>query len=771
MSFGKTHVTVDGVEAGKRSSVLRQRRLRYGRSFFLLSTILSATCASAYAQQAGFNTQLDTINVEGEGTAEDARGPVDGYVATQTATGSKTATPILNNPQSVSVVGRAEMEQRGASTVAESLLYTPGIVSTSRPATRYDIGSIRGFGGQSWFDYLDGMRMPRGGFNAPIMDAWNLERVEVLKGPASVLYGQIMPGGLVNQITKKPKAEAGGEVQLRAGYPGHVEGAFDFTGPIDKDRQFLYRVVGLGRYQEGNVDFAKTERFFIAPSVTWQPTAQTSLTLQAGYLHDPSNFYAVYLPSLGTSLPHPRGLQIPYNFAVEDPNYSKFERDQIWAGYQFRHSFTPDLEFRQNLRYMDTHSQQRGMTPSAWVMSGGVPTTTMSRIMSATDDSSRSISIDNQLEGKFSTGALEHTWLVGADFMHLNFSRYIVSGVAGPNIDYLNPVYAPIAIPNYNQYITEKRQQTGLYVQDQIKIGKFVATIGARHDWATSDYTTFGYNAATDVKTRRGVNNADHRAFTWRAGAAYVFDNGVAPYGSYSTSFEPVSGTTVGGAPFKPTTGEQFEVGVRYQPTAFKGLFTLSYFNITQQNVAVSSGIADTTCSQPTNCQIQAGEVRSQGLEFEAKAELFTGFNMIASYAYVDAEVTKSSLAAGAPLVGTTPVMVPKHQAALWGHYQFEAGSQLSGFGLGAGVRYIGETFADTNNLYTVPDFALVDLALSYDFGVNDRALKGLKLSLTVANLFDKSYVAGCDEMPPTGVGRCYYGTGRTTTATLAYKW
>lgn len=707
-------------------------------------------------------------------SGEDASGPVNGLVAKQSASGTKTATPLLATPQSISVVGREEMEQLGATTVSEALRYTPGIITGARPSTRYDIGSIRGFGGQSWFDYVDGMRILRGGYNAPIMDAWNVDRIEVLKGPSSVLYGSMMPGGLVNQITKKPQEVAAQEIMLRTGYPGRAELGFDITGPIDASRTLLYRFVGLGRYQESNIKNVTTERVMVTPSFTWRLNGATEVTVSGGYIYDPSSFYAVYLPATGTLLPHPRGYKIPYDFNVEDNNYAGFVREQAWVGYEAKHRFTDHLEVRHKLRYMDIRSMQKGLAPGSYVLQNGVATSVLQRTLSKTHDVSSALTTDTQAELRLDTGPFSHTILAGVDYQYLDFRRSIYTGQNGGSINFLSPSYGFFADPAYNQESHERRRQVGIYAQDQIKFDRLVITVGGRQDWFKSDLYTRTIATNTVAPTL-----ADQSAFTYRAGAAYVFDNGVAPYVSYATSFEPVSGTGpgvnaaggtgVGGTPFKPTTGKQWEAGLRYQPTFINGLFSLAYFDITQQNVLVSTGIANASCSTPLNCQTQAGEVRSRGLEFEAKFEPFKGMNVIASYAYVDARTTRSGTAAGVTPVGASPTGVPRHQAGLWGHYQFDTGTALSGFGFGAGVRYNGQTFADPANLYTVPAYTLVDAALSYDFGVRNPNLSGLKLSINATNLFGKKYVASCSAVAPLGF--CYYGESRAIMATLNYKW
>lgn len=736
-------------------------------SSLLLGAATLISIPAALAQDGG-TVRLDTVVVDGEGQ-EGAGGDdgVDGVVVKKASTAGKTSRVVVRTSQSVNTVAREEMEQRGATTVTEALRYTPGVVAEGRPTTRYDIGYIRGFGGlQNWFDFVDGMRMQRGlSYNAPSMDAWNIDRVEVLKGPASVLYGQIMPGGLVNQITKKPLDEAQREVQFTVGSPGRVEAAFDFTGPVAGTEDLSYRLVGLGRYQESNIDFSDTERWFIAPSLTWKATPDTKLTVYAGYMNDPSSVYPLYLPAIGTIVPNGVLPNIPYDFNVEGDGYSKFHRKQAWAGYEFEHDFTDKLKFTQKLRYMKTESDFQGLAVL------GISGSNIVRRPSKALDDAGQVTIDNQLKYEFETGAVQHTLLGGVDFQYLDADRYLGTG-SNSLMDYLNPDNTAPTVPAVTGYTTLGRSQTGVYLQDQIDIGRLAATAGIRYDLVSYDLDAFSYNATTDVKTPLAIGSVDKSVddFSWNVGAAYVFDNGIAPYASYATSFEVTAGTALGGVPFEPTTARQFEVGVRYQPTSFNGMFTVSYFDIEQKNVLTTSGVTGTAsngCSS-TACQNQLGKVASRGLELEAKAEVAPGFDVVASYAYVHARVVEDTTAA---LVGSTPSGVPTHQAALWGHYRFNENSTLGGLGVGAGVRYIG----DTEGLYLggkleVPAYALVDASVSYDFGVKSPSLKGMKLNVSASNLFNKEYVASCSNSL-TAYGSCYYGTGREVKATLSYKW
>ncbi|MFT3688962.1 TonB-dependent siderophore receptor [Paenirhodobacter sp.] len=711
------------------------------------------------------------------GAQEDANGsgPVPGVVAKMTGTAAKSATPLAETPQSVSVVGRKEMAERGATTVTEALRYTPGVLTSARPATRYDLGGIRGFGtqgGQSWFDYLDGTRMLRGGYNAPVMDAWNIERIEVLRGPASVLYGGGMPGGIVNQVTKRPRDEAAREVEFRLADPKGAALAFDVTGPVAGDSRYLYRVVGLASSMDGNVRHTKSERYMLAPSFTWRPTDSTEVTLQAGVIHDPASFYAVYLPSVGTLVKHPAGKKIPYDFNVEDPDFAGFDRTQTWLGYEISHAFSPDVKLTHSLRWMDVDSEQHGMTPlpqapMAWVTPDG---SMLRRTALHVLDESRALTTDTRLEFGFETGAVEHRMLAGLDYQLLDFTRHNSAETLAPPIDYLNPVYGVKLDLPYVRRVDEDRRQTGLYLQDQMAFGPWRVVAGLRHDHYRSTIDT------TDLASglgRRG--EVRHSKTTGRIGAVYDMGNGVLPYLSYATSFEPqassITGVDGSGKPvgFNPTTGQQWELGLRYEPQSFRGMISAALFDIRQRNVAVASGVANPLCSTPMNCQTQAGEVRSRGLELEAKAEVTEDFDLIASYAYTDIETIKSSPAA-VLAVGKTPAGVPMHQFGLWGHRTF-----ATGLSMGAGLRYVGSSWGDSANQHRVPDFTLVDLSLGYDFGAQDARLSGLKLNLGISNLFDKEYVASCAAVGTSTVagltGYCFQGEGRRITAALNYRW
>jgi iron complex outermembrane recepter protein len=317
-----------------------------------------------------------------------------------------------------------------------------------------------------------------------------------------------------------------------------------------------------------------------------------------------------------------------------------------------------------------------------------------------------------------------------------------------PNLDVRNPVYG-MDIPALDLIYTSDQtiEQIGLYAQDQIKIGNLTWLAGLR--WDSVDMDT---NSGTVAGGSSGMSQSDN-VWTWRTGLVYQFDNGIAPYASYATSFEPVSGVDLEGRPFKPTEGEQFEIGVKYQPAGWSGFLQASLFDVTQTNVRTADP------ANPMNT-IQTGEVRSRGLELEAHANITDDLSMIASYSYIDIEVTKDST-----YQGKTPIGAPSHLASLWTNYVVPTGA-LEGLSFGAGVRYVGSSQGDPTNVIEVPSYTLVDAALRYDFGALDPKYKGTTLSLNAANLFDKEYVASCWNQTS-----CFYGNGRTITASLKVRW
>jgi len=706
----------------------------------------------------GGTVSLAPVVVQGEG--ETGTGQTYGVVSRVAATGTKTDTPLLETPQSISVITQDQIAQQGANTLNQVLRYTPGVAVETRgaTATRLDQFTIRGFAATT---YLDGLRVFGGRDALPQVDAYRLERVDVLKGPSSVVYGQGGPGGVVNQISKRPVDGQVNELGVEFGTDSLLRGMADVGGRLDDEGKLLYRVVASGYKADGQLDYTKERRYYISPSFTWQPSGDTRLTVLTHFQRDPDMGAYGSLPAMGTVYELPDGSRFSRSFYDGDKGFERSDRKHYSLGYDFEHRFNDTFKARQNFRYTHADAQYRSIYNSAWADPGTYRYLT--RGMIGTDVEFDALTLDNNLQADFTTGAFAHKVLLGFDYQHIKTDTLSASrwGTADFNLDTWNPNYdAGYTLPPFTSDQTQKQYQAGLYLQDQIKVGRLSVLLGGRYDWArtSTDTTNLTSGARTHSPQRA-------QAFTARAGLLYLFDNGVAPYFSYSESFEPQNGTGWNNQPFDPVEGEQYEVGVKYEPAGSRMLLTAALFDLRRKNLTTTDPDPSHICGSG-RCNIQAGEVRTRGLELEAKAEPIDGLSVIASYTWLNNAYTKDNPnSAGVSLKGTHPTGVPKHQASAWVRYQLQEGP-LAGLGVGAGVRYLGETWGDSANTFRVPGATLFDLGLDYDLGRHQPALKGWQVSLNVANVFDKRYVASCiDE------NWCWYGYDRTVKAAVRYRW
>lgn len=730
----------------------------------LAAALLGASCLSPLAAFA----------------AADEQSPADLEALVVTATGktaatssTKTDTPLIETPQSISVITREEMDVRAVATVSDALAYSAGVQAESFGIdSRVDEISVRGFGAggfSSSNNFVDGLRLPSGGqWTRTAFDPFGLQQVEVLKGPSSVLYGQVAPGGLINQVSKRPTGAKHGEIMLQgAGYTdlGRWQGqiAGDSSGPIDADGRFLYRAVALYRDGQTQIKETSNSRLYLAPALTWNIADATSLTLLGQYQRDRGGSTYQFLPMTGT-LNKSNQRRIDVDAYLGEPDWNDFDRDQQLLAAFLQHSFTDSLKLRSNLRWTHIDTLYRvtvlsgDTVTNCGALAGCIAGQTIQRRAVQGKGKSDGWALDNQLEYKLATGALDHTLLVGGDYFDTDWKHYrdlVAAARVLPLLDFYNPVprgsvgYAQNMSPQI--YTETKSKQTGLYAQDQISVGKLRVTFGGRQDWAKD----VAYNPVNRVTT---VTKAD--AFTWRAGGVYLFDNGLAPYVSYSESFQPATGTYFDGRPFEPTTGQQYEGGLRWQPVGSRAFVTLGAYQITQQNIATPDPDPTHICGSSV-CSIQTGEGRIRGLELEGRATLGLGIAVVATATKTDSEVTKTNVAAQR---GNQLPQVPEEMASLFVDYRFPGGA-LQGVGVGGGVRYTGESFGDAANMLRIPSYNLADLFLRYDFK-DGSPLDGLSLSLNARNLFDKVYVATC-----SATSACYYGSGRTVTARLQYRW
>ncbi|APT58316.1 methicillin resistance protein FmtA [Roseomonas gilardii] len=691
-------------------------------------------------------TVLPTVSVQG--ASQNPLGPVDGYVATRNLTGSKTDTPLIEVPQSVSVVTRDAIDQRQAQNLGEALRYSAGI----RPEqygfdSRADWLQIRGFEATDTSQFLNGLRF-NPGYTAGVFETYGLERYEILRGPSSVLYGQMAPGGLINMVQRHPTDTAQGEVRLTAGTQNIRQLAFNTSGPLTADGQWSYALTGVGRLADLDVQNSNNDRLFVAPALTWKPTGDTRFTLLPYYQRD-RTIGAQFLPYLGTVQRSAFG-RISRSLNIGEDGFDKYDRTQYGIGYEFEHRFNDVFSFSQNARYAHVGVNWKQ------VYGGGLVAGSerlLNRYAYDEQYSFDTFQVDNRGQARFDTGPLQHTVLGGFDYQHTSYKSVAAFAVASP-LDLYAPVYGS-GIPTLGSPYQNRLQgidQYGLYGQDQIRYGRFVATLGVRHDWVDTNTKNRAFGFTSESKEDTDT--------TWRAGITYLAENGLAPYFSYSTSFLPQAGgfsPARGNGTFDPTTGEQYEVGIKYQPNGLNSFVQVSAFHITQSQVLTAD---------PDNAlyQVQTGRIRVRGVEAEGVASLGNGLNLIGSITYLDPEITRDTVASN---VGNRPLGVSKFTAGLYADYSFGEGrGAMSGVGLGAGVRFVGNTAVDNANSAVVPSVTLFDLAARYDLGQLAPNLKGFQALLNINNVADKRYVARC-----TSEASCFYGNSRTILGSLAYRW
>ncbi|MBN8940519.1 MAG: TonB-dependent siderophore receptor [Rhizobiales bacterium] len=671
---------------------------------------------------------LDTIDVQGAG----ASGGTIGYVATRTNAVTKTNTPLLETPQSISVVSRQELEDRNVQTLSQAVRYTPGVATDiSGFDSRFDAFTIRGFDVTYNGIYRDGLRQPAANMAIYKEEPYGIQEAVVLRGPSSSLFGSGSPGGLVNLISKRPTSQPLREVELQVGNWDRYQGSFDFSGPVDQDGHFLYRLTGVVRESKNWTLGGRDDRVNLAPSFTWR-NDQTSLTVLTEYQSSRTPaafpFYSVT-----------NGVRSPVYSS--DPAFNAMDQIQFRIGYLFEHKFDEVLTFRQNFRYAHIDADVKYVGISAIDTS----TMTASRYTGRVRDVVDGITVDNQVQANFASGPVQHTLLVGVDYMRSTLRDRMGFGSA-PALDLVTLNYGAQAIspPALTSAMTQNQSQVGLYAQDQLKWGGWILTVGGRQDWVET--------STRDITGNTSDAKSDH-AFTGRAGLTYVFDSGFAPYVSYSTSFVPNLGSTAGGVAFNPTTGSQAEIGIKYQPPGFNGFVTAALFELTQNGGLVTD---------PANAlrQVQRGTIRARGLELQAVTSLGNGISINASYTHLNLVTVKGTDST----IGKMPSGIPGDSVSLWANYAVPPGDAWSGFSIGAGLRYTGFTYGDDQNTFRSDAVALVDAAIRYNFGAVDKRLSGLTLKINAQNLFDRNYTT-CQ------VGYCYMGARRTVIASLNYRW
>lgn len=659
----------------------------------------------------------------------------DAYVATRSTVGTKTDTPIIELPQSVSVVTQQQLELQSVQSVSESLRYVSGVLAEQYGGdSRSDNYLVRGFADS--FPYLDGLStLNYFTVLSPVIEPYGLDRVEVLRGPSAVLNGQTgSPGGLVNLVTKRPTAEPLHQLGLETGSYGRIQASFDLGGPLDADGRLLFRLTGLGRDTGTQVDFVHDRRLYFAPALSWRADADTTLILLAHISYRNGGNPPSFLPTVGTLQPNPHGRVSP-DFFDGDPGFDVFRRTEMAFGYSVEHRFGENLTLRQNARYL------RAILDQKQVQGFGLENDlrTLDRVAFGGQAGIGTAGVDNQAELHFATGPLRHTMLYGLDYLHSLDDYSEQDDFNVPSIDIFAPVYGiSVSLPPVDYSVSHTISQIGLYGQDQIRYGRWAGTFSGRRDWASTRTVDRIYSLNTDVGSQ---------AWTWHAGLVYLFDNGLAPYASAATSFTPAIGTAYDGSPLAPTTGDSAEIGLKWQPADGRSLLTLSLYSLVERNAPHND-------PQHPFFEQEAGKERVRGVELSDIADLGRGLHLNSAITCMEGKLLQNDAGTN----GNQAPNVPHLMLSSWLDKTFQQGP-LRGFGFSGGVRYVGPQYGDPYNTQFLPGGALVDAGLHYGRG-------HWYFAADAKNLLDKIYVGSC-----AGQDQCNYGPRRMLLFRAGYGW
>jgi len=668
------------------------------------------------------------------------------YGSSYRNTATKSSLSTNETPQGISVINRDILDMRGADSINEALRYVPGVTSELRggAVTRMDQFTIRGF--QNYQNSYDGLQLLYNDWNLqPQIDAAAIEQVEVFKGPTSVLYGAMPPGGMVNLIAQSPSATPHNSVKINSGNQELKEISVNSGGQLAYS-DFSYNMVALARKKQGQAVTSEEERYLIAPSFDWQLSSDTLINFNVFYQNDPTAGIYNTVPGKGAVLKNVNG-ELPTDFYAGDANWNTYEREVALYGYKINHAINDTWSFLHNARYMNATAYQE----NTYAIGLAADERTLGRRAYLTDETSEGVTIDNQLSGFIQMGDIGHNILFGLDYLKLRSGIQYEDATTdaidlfAPDNHIIDPATLDFAASGYSSDFDIEREQMGLYLQDQLQYANLIVIAGGRYDSYRQTEKGIKYGAATN-------SEVDHENFSGRVAALYKFDNGVSPFISYSESFEPVSGSDRNGNVFDPATSHQWETGLKFYSQNERHNASVSAFQILKEN--------DTTRDPDGTAydKIQTGEVRSSGIELELASQPSDNLTLLFNYTFMDMEVTKDNNG----LEGKTPIRVADNSASFWSNYDIYQGA-LAGAGLGLGVRYTGETQIDALNTDTVPSYTLIDLSVTYDLGRLNAAANGVKVGMVVNNLLNERYTTCFDE------NNCWFGAEQTVEASVEY--
>jgi iron complex outermembrane receptor protein len=673
----------------------------------LLAAFAFVASAGASAAENTDPTLLPKIKVEGASEAGD--GPVDGYRATRSNTGTRTDTPLQLTPISVQVVSRDVMDDQQVLTLGDAIKNVSGVYTRQGPdGNTADAFNIRGFQVHSYGgSYLDGVK----DYSRAPKETAGLERVEVLKGPAAIMYGRIEPGGMINRVAKRPQIDRFTRVIQQFGSDDFLRTTVDSTGALSSDQSWLYRVNVAGEDSDGYKDDTDSKRVYVAPQIEWRPGERTSIRLGAEYL-DNDRSWALTYGTIGNA-DGPVEVPISTNLQDEDDRYQ--DESLTWQ-LAWSHAFNESWEVQQRVTYVDRNSVARGSLLSAADAQGNYTRT----YWGWEDEQATVASTNIGLIGKLSTGAVKHTLLAGIDYFDEDYDSggWATGGTPlASNVFNPNRVDAPYDANRSIAVYWYRNENLGAYLQDQVALldDRLQLLLGMRFDNA-------------DSTNRFGANTTIARddAVTWRAGVLYELRPGVSVYTSYVEGFGSSNGISTSGQKFDPQTSKQIEVGAKFELMAGIGV-TVAAFELVKDNL---------TMADPNDITrtILAGEATSEGIELDVSGRLTDNWNVIASYAYTDVRYTRSDRFQGERLHS-----VPRNGASFWSTYRFGE----SGWQIGGGVTYRSERLgvqrgsAPTLYPYMLDAYTLIDAMVGYDFRIADLAVR---TQLNFTNATDERY-------------------------------
>lgn len=666
-----------------------------------------------------------SASVEGDTGVVDSDIIVTGAQTAQIA-GTKTATPIIETPQPITIVTADTFRAQGAISISDTVKYTAGVTANAFGRdTRVDGFVIRGINA---LQFRDGMRDIFSFYASITSDPYNFSRVEVVRGPASVLFGQGSIGGLVNLVSKTPEFDTRGEIAAVYGSNDRKEILGDVTGTITEG--LAGRLVVRVRDADTFVRYVPDDRAMISPSLRWQPTSGTDITLLGLYQEDDSGSTSQFLPIIGTQRENPGNPRLSRFLFVGKPGSDRYDGRLLQGSAIINQKISDNLQLSLKARYIDSDLTYNTHYPNSYEnpINPYISGSNGRRIQLYGDYSKATLNVfstDNNVQMKFNTSSqVEHLLLAGIDYSWNRVTKRNAF-TANESIDLYNIDYDALALPApLGPKTISSQKQLGVYLQDQIRLWDRVSVVfGVRRDHVTNP------------------DPATANATTFRAGIIGEIAAGFSPFFSYTESFQPIAGTVTDGSPFKPQTGAQYELGVKWQPDPAT-LVTVTAFRIKESNRPMSDP------ASPVSGQIQSGVLSTRGIEFEASRNIGDNYDILVNYGYNKLKTDG--------VVGFD--FLPRHNASVWATKTVPLRQDLS-LRLGAGVRYTGKS-SSTSAACTIitEDYTLVDALVELNW-------TKWRFSVNATNLFGKKFAASC-----LARGDCFMGAPRNVMGTLAYR-